>query len=59
MVGDDVEADVNGATDAGLQGILVQTGKYRDGDEDRLTSPDAITLPDFPAVVDWIIVNKD
>jgi len=30
MVGDDVEADVGGAIDAGLAGILVRTGKYRD-----------------------------
>lgn len=29
MVGDDVEADVGGAMDAGLAGILVRTGKYR------------------------------
>ncbi|MFL5908543.1 MAG: TIGR01458 family HAD-type hydrolase [Solirubrobacterales bacterium] len=29
MVGDDVEADVGGALDAGLAGILVRTGKYR------------------------------
>ena len=30
MVGDDVEADVSGALAAGLAGILVRTGKYRD-----------------------------
>ncbi len=30
MVGDDVEADVGGAIDAGLAGILVRTGKYRE-----------------------------
>ena len=29
MVGDDIENDVKGAQDAGLTGILVQTGKYR------------------------------
>jgi phospholysine phosphohistidine inorganic pyrophosphate phosphatase len=29
MVGDDVEADVGGAIEAGLAGILVRTGKYR------------------------------
>jgi ribonucleotide monophosphatase NagD (HAD superfamily) len=28
MVGDDAEADVAGAQAAGLQGILVKTGKY-------------------------------
>ncbi|MDX1455754.1 MAG: TIGR01458 family HAD-type hydrolase [Gammaproteobacteria bacterium] len=35
MVGDDVEADVNGALDAGLQAVLVRTGKYQAGDDDR------------------------
>jgi HAD superfamily hydrolase (TIGR01458 family) len=30
MVGDDVEADVGGAIDAGVAGILVRTGKYRE-----------------------------
>ena len=30
MVGDDVEADVGGAIDAGLRGILVRTDKYRE-----------------------------
>ncbi|HKH17860.1 MAG TPA: TIGR01458 family HAD-type hydrolase [Solirubrobacteraceae bacterium] len=30
MVGDDVETDVGGAMSAGLAGILVRTGKYRD-----------------------------
>jgi HAD superfamily hydrolase (TIGR01458 family) len=30
MVGDDVEADVGGGMEAGLAGILVRTGKYRE-----------------------------
>jgi HAD superfamily hydrolase (TIGR01458 family) len=30
MVGDDVEADVGGAKDAGLRAILVRTGKFRE-----------------------------
>jgi HAD superfamily hydrolase (TIGR01458 family) len=29
MVGDDIESDIGGALEAGLAGILVQTGKYR------------------------------
>jgi phospholysine phosphohistidine inorganic pyrophosphate phosphatase len=32
MVGDDVEADIGGALDAGIAGILVRTGKYREED---------------------------
>lgn len=31
MVGDDIEADVNGAQTCGIQGVLVKTGKYRPG----------------------------
>jgi ribonucleotide monophosphatase NagD (HAD superfamily) len=30
MVGDDVEADVGGAIGAGLAGVLVRTGKFRE-----------------------------
>lgn len=37
MIGDDVEADVNGALSLGLQAMLVRTGKYRPGDERRMT----------------------
>jgi len=36
MIGDDVEADVNGALACGLGGILVRTGKFRPGDENRV-----------------------
>jgi HAD superfamily hydrolase (TIGR01458 family) len=35
MVGDDAEVDIAGAGRAGLGSILVKTGKYRDGDEER------------------------
>ena len=43
MVGDDVEADVAGAQEAGLRGALVRTGKYRE-DELRRSGvrPDAV-----------------
>jgi HAD superfamily hydrolase (TIGR01458 family) len=36
MIGDDVEADVNGALSRGLRATLVRTGKYRPGDEQRI-----------------------
>ncbi|EKF74809.1 HAD-superfamily hydrolase [Alcanivorax hongdengensis A-11-3] len=36
MVGDDAASDVQGALNAGLQGALVKTGKYRPGDETRI-----------------------
>jgi len=38
MIGDDAEADVEGALNIGLQACLVQTGKYRQGDESRILS---------------------
>lgn len=36
MIGDDVEADVNGALSVGINATLVRTGKYRPGDEKRI-----------------------
>jgi len=36
MVGDDVFGDIEGALNAGLQACLVQTGKYRPGDEGKI-----------------------
>ena len=37
MVGDDVHGDVEGALNSGMQACLVQTGKYREGDEQAIT----------------------
>ncbi|QLC72104.1 TIGR01458 family HAD-type hydrolase [Pseudomonas sp. LPB0260] len=45
MIGDDVESDVLGAQRAGLQACLVQTGKYRAGDQAR--APDALLAKDL------------
>ncbi|KAL4442466.1 hypothetical protein ABPG77_005050 [Micractinium sp. CCAP 211/92] len=55
MVGDDVRDDVGGAQAAGLRGILVQTGKYRPGDETSAGVQPAATVPDFAAAVNWIL----
>lgn len=53
MVGDDAEADVAAAVQAGLKGILVQTGKYRAGDEAKL--PDgALMAQDIGKAVEEI-----
>lgn len=35
MIGDDVEADVGGAIEAGMTGVLVRTGKFRPGAPER------------------------
>ncbi|MNE90361.1 putative hydrolase YutF [compost metagenome] len=49
MIGDDVESDVLGAQRAGLQACLVQTGKYRGGDETK--APAALLAKDLAAAV--------
>ncbi len=52
MVGDDVEADVGGAQEAGLGGVLVRTGKFRPADlEGRVRQPDVVwdSVADLPA----------
>lgn len=54
MVGDDWEADVNGAMQAGLGAILVQTGKYAKGDEAKL-NPGALVAADIAGAVELII----
>ena len=38
MVGDDIEADIGGAKEAGLGTVLVRTGKFREASPPRPTS---------------------
>lgn len=59
MVGDDVEQDVNGAILAGIgMGILVKTGKYRDGDEEKLLD-NGFVFNDIAEVVSHIERSMD
>jgi HAD superfamily hydrolase (TIGR01458 family) len=59
MVGDDAETDIAGARQAGLaHALLVRTGKYRSGDENRFTPPPTATVDDISAAVDWIIAAR-
>ncbi|MFT4049262.1 MAG: TIGR01458 family HAD-type hydrolase [Solirubrobacterales bacterium] len=54
MVGDDIEADVNGAQTCGIQGVLVRTGKYREGvASERGFGPAAIvdSIADVPSLL--------
>jgi phospholysine phosphohistidine inorganic pyrophosphate phosphatase len=53
MVGDDVEADVGGAMSAGLPGVLVRTGKYREDALSSRVTPTAIvdSIGDVPALL--------
>jgi HAD superfamily hydrolase (TIGR01458 family) len=57
MIGDDVHDDVCGAVAAGLQGILVRTGKYRRGDEQQLSQPNATVADNIAAAVDLIVAG--
>jgi phospholysine phosphohistidine inorganic pyrophosphate phosphatase len=53
MVGDDVEADVGGAMAAGLPGVLVRTGKYREDALHSRVTPTAIvdSIADVPGLL--------
>ena len=55
MIGDDAEADVEGAMAAGLSGVLVRTGKYRAGDETRLRRPPTAIAEDLHEAVDRLL----
>lgn len=58
MVGDDAEADVAGALAAGIgSALLVRTGKYRSGDEDKVTRP-TDTVDDLAAAAAWILRHR-
>ncbi len=53
MVGDDIEGDIGGAQRAGLRGILVRTGKFREEDLYGEVEPDVVlnSLADLPTAV--------
>lgn len=55
MVGDDYAVDVDGALAAGLGAILVRTGKYRPGDERRVTHSGVEVCADLSAATDVIL----
>ncbi|KYM99819.1 PREDICTED: haloacid dehalogenase-like hydrolase domain-containing protein 2 [Cyphomyrmex costatus] len=55
MIGDDVRDDIAGAQAAGIRGILVQTGKYRTGDESTITPGPAKVCASFVEAVDSIL----
>jgi HAD superfamily hydrolase (TIGR01458 family) len=56
MVGDDIVNDVEGARAAGLTGVLVRTGKYRDGDLERGTA-DAV-VDSLAGVPEWLGIGR-
>jgi HAD superfamily hydrolase (TIGR01458 family) len=52
MVGDDVTNDIEGARAAGMTGVLVRTGKFREADL-AIGSPDVV-LDSLANVPDWL-----
>ena len=54
VVGDDIEADVKGGMDAGLFGILVKTGKFKEEDLKKGIKPDLIidSIKDLPKALE-------
>lgn len=58
MIGDDVRDDIDGAQKAGIAGILVKSGKYREGDEQKINPPPSVVCSNFPAAVDYILENN-
>ena len=58
IVGDDAEADVSGALRAGIgHALLVRTGKYRPGDEQRFKPPPTAVADDIAAATNWIFAH--
>lgn len=55
MVGDDIEADVEGAIRAGFPAALVRTGKFRAGDEARAHRAGARVYPSIVEVVNEVL----
>lgn len=54
MIGDDVIDDIQGAIAVGMRGILVKTGKYREGDENKIENK-PIVVASFVEAVEKII----
>ncbi len=55
MIGDDVEADVQGAIAAGLNAVLVRTGKYQAGQEALLQGSSAYAADNLHAAVELLL----
>lgn len=57
MIGDDADSDACGALSAGLPAILVRTGKYRPGDEEKAGCAGIVTAADVGTAVDMILAG--
>jgi ribonucleotide monophosphatase NagD (HAD superfamily) len=54
MVGDDVASDVVAAQEVGIRGVLVRTGKYLPGDQEKAARPPDHVLGSFADLPDLI-----
>lgn len=59
MVGDCVYDDIESAQKLGIKGILVRTGKYKTGNEDKISSKPFKTVNSFDEAVDVIIKSLE
>lgn len=58
IIGDDAEADIAGALEAGMgRAVLVQTGKYRPGDETAFSPPPTAMARDVGSAVDALLTG--
>jgi HAD superfamily hydrolase (TIGR01458 family) len=58
MVGDDIEGDIEGASNHGLRTVLVRTGKFRPDDVERSrVQPDGI-VSSIAQLPDWLEQNR-
>lgn len=59
MIGDDAEADVAGALQAGTgAAVLVRSGKYMEGDETRHAPPPTTVADSLAAAAGWILARS-
>ncbi|MEM7026767.1 MAG: TIGR01458 family HAD-type hydrolase [Pseudomonadota bacterium] len=59
MIGDDIETDIGGGKNAGIKGVLVKTGKYRNGcEKDAPSAPDCI-IESFSDLFNHVDIPKE
>ncbi|XP_050412240.1 haloacid dehalogenase-like hydrolase domain-containing protein 2 [Patella vulgata] len=57
MVGDDVRDDIGGSQAIGMKGLLVRSGKYRPGDENKIEPPPYNVVNNFSEAVEIILAE--
>ena len=59
MIGDDYNDDVIGSMNAGMKAVLVKTGKYQKGDENKVDCPGSfVTAENVLSAVSMIIGSQ-